>query len=167
MKDYATTLKVAALVVLLSSCPFMGRTFPAPNSITRFQSRNQKEEIVFKQGSAGSGKTKDGSRFSFTEWESSDGVWLTFRTEKRGSLPRARAALLAALRGKSVLERRPKLDRRGQNVGERVVAKYYWKEGKKYQNIIVWTEGSDVNYLESSSLQHILAFEKSLVDENH
>jgi hypothetical protein len=71
--------------------------------MTRLHSKDQKEEIVFKQGSGGSGKTKDGSRFSFTEWESSDGVWLELRVEQRGSPLRAKAALAAALRGKSVL----------------------------------------------------------------
>lgn len=161
----ATLLKVAGLIVLLGSDSLVGGTFSEPNGMARLQSKDQKEEIVFKQRSGGSGKTKDGSRFSFTEWESPDGVWLDLRVEQRGSPPRARAALVAALRGKSVLERAPKLDGRGRNVGERVVAKYYWKEGKKYQSIIAWTDGSDVNYLESSSLKHILAFEKSLVNE--
>ncbi len=162
MRHCATILKVTGLVLVVSSFPFKGRSFTAPISMIAFQSESQKEGIVFKQGSAGSGKTKDGSRFSFTEWESSDGVWLDFRVEQRGSPTRARVALIGKLRGKSVLERAPKLDDQGQKVGERVVAKYYWKEGKKYQSIIVWTAGADVNYLESSSLEHLLAFEKSL-----
>jgi len=125
---------------------------------------SQEEEIVFKLGQAGSGKTKDGYRFSFTDWDGS-GVWLTFWTEKRGSPGRARIGLRAILRGKELLEQGTKVNSRGQKVGERVVLKFHSKEVNREQNMIAWTNGPDFQYLQSSSLKTIVAFERQMMKQ--
>lgn len=116
----------------------------------------QEAEMIFTSMGAGSGKTEDGSDFSFAWMKSSDGVLVSTRTERRRSSSRANAVLKRTLRGAEILKRGPKIDSGGKRVGERVVARF----ASKGRNVVVWTDGCDFHYLESESLRHILAFEK-------
>lgn len=157
--------------LLLSSSFLIGKPHNTRNSAIMSASgavgsmlSSQEEEIVFKLGQAGSGKTKDGYRFSFTDWEGS-GVWLSLLIEERRSPVRARMALRAILRGKELLEQGTKVNNRGQKVGERVVLKFHSKEVNREQNMIAWTNGADFHYLQSSSLKTILAFERQLMKQ--
>ena len=151
--------------LLLSSSFLMGKPHNTRNNAVVSGSGtvgSQELEIVFKLGQAGSGKTKDGYRFSFTDWEGS-GVWLSLWIEERRSPARARMALRAILRGKELLEQGTRVNNRGQNVGERVVLKFHSKETNGERNMIAWTNGPDFHYLESSSLKTILAFERQMI----
>ena len=160
-RDYMVVTLITAL--LLSSSFLMGELHNTRNNAISGSPAvgSQEPEIVFKLGQAGSGRTKDGYRFSFTDWEGS-GVWLSLWTEQRGSPARARMALRAIMRGKELLEQGTKVNNRGKKVGERVVLKFHSKEVNREQNMIAWTDGPDFHYLESSSLKTILAFETQM-----
>lgn len=119
----------------------------------------QETEMTFKSMGAGSGKTEDGSEFSFAWMKSADGVVVSTRTERRKSAARAGAVLKKTLRGAEIIERSPKVNNRGRQIGQRVTARLS-QEPNKIRYVMVWTEGPDFHYLESVSLPHLLAFEK-------
>jgi hypothetical protein len=122
----------------------------------RAQVDRQESNITFTSMGAGSGKTEDGSDYSFSSMKSSDGVWVSTRTERRKSASRANAVMKRTLRGAEIRGRGPKINSSGKRVGERVVAYF----PSKRRNAVLWTDGSDFHYLESESLSHILAYEK-------
>jgi hypothetical protein len=167
-RDYVSVKVLTA--VLLSSSLLIAKPHKTRSSAiirgsgaVRHMLSSQQPEIVFKPGQAGSGKTQDGSPFSFTDWEGS-GVGLSLWTEERGSPARARMALRAISRGKELLEQGTKVNNRGQKIGERVVLKFHFKETNGEQIMIAWTNGSKFQYLQSSALKTILAFEEQMIN---
>ena len=120
----------------------------------------QDGEMTFKDLLSGRGRTEDGSPFSFLESEASDGVKISARTEKRRSTSRAAAVLRKAMRGAKIVARGPRTNNLGQRIGERVIAWFTSKGQDKSRYVLLWTDGSDFHYLESSSLPHLFAFEK-------
>lgn len=65
-------------------------------------------------------------------------------------------------RAASVVERGPKRDREGRRIGERAVLMLGASTPGQAQMAVVWTEGSALYLLQSSSLRHVLAFEKQV-----
>lgn len=124
-----------------------------------FQS-SQGTEMTFTGLESGSGKTEDGSEFSYWLAESSDGVTISRRTEKRRSVARAQAVLNREIKGAEIVERGRKTNAQGERVGERIVGCFPAKEQRKPKCVIVWTDGSDFHILEADSLPHLRAFEK-------
>lgn len=132
----------------------------ALSSMTPNLQSAQGTEMTFTSLDTGSGKTEDGSDFSYWLAESSDGVTISARTEKRRSVTRAQRVLSKEIKGAEIIERGRKTNNQGQPVGERVVGCFPAKDGKKSKCLILWTDGSDFHRLEAASLPHLLAFEK-------
>lgn len=132
----------------------------ALNSMTLNLQSAQATEMTFTSLQAGSGRTEDGSQFSFWLAESADGVAIAARTEKRRSATRALGVLNKLIKGVNVVERGPKKNNQGERVGERVAGCFPAKDKAKSKCVILWTEGSELHVLEARSLPHLLAFEK-------
>jgi hypothetical protein len=132
----------------------------ALNSMTLNLQSTQETEMTFTSVQAGSGRTEDGSEFSYWLAESADGVAISARTEKRRSATRAHQVLNKQIKGADVVERGRKTNNQGRRVGERVVGCFPAKDQKKGKCVILWTDGSDFHILESASLPHLRAFEK-------
>ena len=119
------------------------------------------EAFEFKDIQGGRGKTEDGIPFSYHLYKSCDGVGVSTTVENRSSVFSALKALQRKVKTASkIIERGPKLDDKGQRTGERVVAMFASNGSEKERAAVLWTEGSDFHYLESSSLRHLIAFEK-------
>lgn len=116
--------------------------------------------MTFTSLQTGSGRTEDGSRFSFWLAKSSDGVAISARTEQRRSVARARGELNKQIKGAEIVARGRKTNNQGERVGERVAGCFPAKDQAKGKCVILWTEGSEFHILESASLPHLLAFEK-------
>lgn len=59
-----------------------------------------------------------------------------------------------------VLERTPKYDRGGRTVGERAVAVFPGKESGGQYFGALWTDGNTLHSIHSTSLSHVLQFER-------
>jgi len=116
--------------------------------------------MTFTSLQTGSGRTEDGSQFSFWLAKSSDGVAISARTERRRSVARARGELNKQIKGAEVVVRGRKTNNQGERVGERVAGCFPAKDQEKGRCVILWTDGSEFHILESASLPHLLAFEK-------
>lgn len=156
------------IVVLLMGCNGGGASAPNPNqqsspaeSIGSSQQAASREPVEFEDVQGGRGKTEDGIPFSYHLYKSSDGVGVTTTVEDCGSTFRANRALQRkSKRAVKIIERRPKLDDKGKRVGERVVAMFAPDSSEKENAAVLWTEGSQFHYIESSSLRHALRFEE-------
>lgn len=130
-----------------------------PAAITRMQASSR--EIVFKSLSAGSGKRRDGTPFSFALYESSDHIGVSATTEKYRSSVAAKRELRRKLdHATKLIESGPKLNEDGRRVGERVVAMFAPEGTAMAQATVLWTDGPDFHYIQSPSLPHALKFEK-------
>lgn len=115
----------------------------------------------YEDGVSGRAETTDGIVFSFHSYKSSDGVPISTRVERHGSHARAKRELLEHIRAAiKVLDREPKLDDNGKYVGDRAVLSSKQKESGKLQTTVLWTDDSQLYFIESPSLQHALEFEK-------
>ena len=104
--------------------------------------RSAKDRSGFKRGSA-------------QMYLASDGVWISVTLCDYGLAAQAGGELRRRLRGAlRIVERRPNLDENGRKVGERVVALY-----KAHASVLA-TNKRLLTYIESSSLHHVLEFEK-------
>jgi hypothetical protein len=128
--------------------------------ISLYSQSTQEKEMTFTSLQTGSGRTEDGSRFSFWLAESSDGVAISARTEQRRSVARALGVLNKHIKGAEIVARGRKTNNQGERVGERVAGCFPAKDQVKGKCVILWTEGSEFHILESASLPHLLAFEK-------
>lgn len=125
------------------------------------QQASVEKDKEFKNILSGRGKTKDGATHSFHIYKSPDGVAISTRLERRGSSTRAEKELLRNIEAAvEVLEREPKLDEGGRQVGTRAVLTTKQRGSTKLQATVLWTDGSQLYFIESPSLQHALEFEK-------
>jgi hypothetical protein len=60
-----------------------------------------------------------------------------------------------------IIERTPKLDKEGRKVGERVVAIFFSQEHNEQYAAVFWTDKTILRSVYSSSLMHVLDFEKN------
>lgn len=124
-----------------------------------------KDQFQFKDENGGKGITKDGNVFSFHTYSSNDGVKLLTYIETLASVELAKRALDEKLKeASSVVSRGPKLEKSGKRIGERVVLTIERKtQGEaESQSFVCWTTGSSLHWIQSKSLKHALAFEKTL-----
>lgn len=120
-----------------------------------------KQDIEFKNLEGVKGEVENGVPFSSQLYEASDGVILSVTRENWGSPLRANKALRRKLeKAVNIIERAPKFDEKEHQVGERVVAIFTPGSPDKNQASVIWTYGSQFYYIESSSISHILEFEK-------
>lgn len=121
------------------------------------------QEITFKAGMDFDGRMEDGSRVSHLVYESFDGVKVTKSIIYFNSPKRARKELQSDLqKATQIIERDPKLNTNREQVGERVVLFVYGSSHEREPRAaVLWTNESEFHSIESSSLQHALALEKS------
>lgn len=125
------------------------------------QQASVEKDKEFKNILSGRGKTKDGAAYSFHIYKSTDDVAISTRLERRGSPRRAEKELLRNIEtAVEVLKRDPKLDEGGRQVGTRAVLTTKKEGSTKPQATVLWTDGSQLYFIESPSLQHALEFEK-------
>lgn len=116
--------------------------------------------FTFKSGA--NGKTSDGADFSAVTYESSDGIIVTAITETYASGRQAERALQKKLRRATrTLSRGPKIASTGKRVGTRIVARFPPSDQYLPSATILWTDGSELHYVGSSSLKHVQELEKT------
>ena len=131
-----------------------------------------RQRIGFKAGAIGCGVTKGGGPYSSTAYVSSDGVRLNSTWGVYGSPEKADEVLRGALKDAiRIVERKPELGDRGQQVGERVVAiiadEREEADRRQGRAAILMTRGSEFSSLDSPSLPHALAFEEARASARH
>lgn len=120
------------------------------------------EGTQFKDELGGSGIMTNGRRFSFHLYKSFDGIAVSTRVEHYRSTARARRELKRKVnKAQRVVERGYKIDKNGVRVGSRVAAIFAARTGVEAQATVFWTSGSDLHYIESTSLACVLSFEKT------
>ena len=108
------------------------------------------------------GKVLDGGgRFVEERFTSSYFIKLWFSSAGYASPEKADQVFRDTLKGAvRVIERTPKLDCHGHMVGERAVVILMDREHRQEYATVFWTEGGILRSVESSSLTHVLEFEK-------
>jgi hypothetical protein len=108
------------------------------------------------------GKTKDGESVSDLVYESSDGVNVTRTIIFFKSAARARANLQSEVKqAVQIIEQSPLLDTNGNKTGERAVLLYAPQPPFEARAAVAWTDKSEFYSITSTSLQHVLEFEKT------
>lgn len=156
---------IAALLIIWSGCGIKrtspSQDMPKPQTSPSSQQPSAEQAKEFQDVLSGKAETADGTPYSFHLYKSSDGVSVSTRFERRGSPVRAKKELLKNIRSAvEVLERGPKLDESGRQVGERAVLTTKQNGSAKRQTTVLWTDGSELYFIESPSLQYALEFEK-------
>ncbi|HZE71869.1 MAG TPA: hypothetical protein VE135_20360 [Pyrinomonadaceae bacterium] len=132
----------------------------SPDNYVYDQSLQDGSNINFRPSQAASGTLPDGTRFSVQNYESSDGVDISIRIDTCSSRAVAKKKLLKFVKNARVIKREPKLDQNGAVVGERFVVRFPAKGKYKSQAGILWVNKAEIYYIQSSSLQHAIVFEK-------
>ena len=101
-------------------------------------------------------------RACFGTVTSSDGMSFSWTRISYNSSARARRELQRRLnRAVEIVKREPVFGEAGRQVGEQVVATFVPYRGASVVSAeLIWTDGSTFGYVESSSLQNILKYEK-------
>lgn len=143
----------------------LSKTFEASQNKQENDQPQVTDRLEFKDEAGGKATTTDGNAFSFHSYTSNDGVKLLASIEMFKSARLAKRALDERLKeATSVSSSGPKLGKNGQRIGERVVLTVQKKtqgEGES-QSFVCWTIGSSLHCIQSKSLKHALAFEKTL-----
>jgi len=121
------------------------------------------QELRFRRIAIFDGKTKEGARFATFVYKSSDCLSIVttttfFESSSRASKEVRRETEKAPV----VVERGPKLDEKGQRVGERVVMELRANDQNKESVQIIWNSGSDFSSIAGPSMRHVVELEKSL-----
>jgi len=156
---------IVALSVILGGCNVTKtpstQDISQPQATTTHQQPSAAQDTMYENIMSGKAETADGAPFSFQAYKSPDGVPISTRLERRDSPARAEKELLRNIESAvEVLERGPKLDEGGRQIGKRVVLTTNQEGLTKLQTTVLWTDGSQLHFIESPSLQHALEFEK-------
>ena len=159
----STTILIVLAGISSAALGIRPASSPATKEAMVLKQEGEKQESAsrFNEVSSKKGSTKDGAPFSSQLYQSSDGIELTVTRENRDSAGRANKELQKKLKGSlRIIGRAPKLDEKGERVGERVVAIFAFDDSQKEQASVLWTNGQQFYYIESLSLKHALEFEK-------
>lgn len=151
---------VAELLVTSSFMPLSPRALNS-QSTTIPEMQEPGIETEFRSLSAGRGRKKDGTPFSFALYQSADRTGVSVTTEKYRTENAAKRALRKEMRhAVKVVDKATKLSQGGKRIGERAVVMFAAQGTSMAQATVLWTDGSDFHYIKSSSLQRALEFEK-------
>ncbi len=155
----------AALFVLLLGCSITKTSPIQSNSqqqITTTEQQSSNEKKIEYQGVMSvSGETAEGTRFFSNSYKSSIGTMFSTRIERHNSIASAKKELLRNTKAAvKILKREPKLSEDGRQVGERALLTAKQQELDILQTVVIWTDNSQVYFIESTSLQQTLEFEK-------
>lgn len=120
------------------------------------------QNVTFTASEPRDGRTEAGFGYSEKQFRSSDCETLIARTEYFPSSARAQEELLKKLKeSTNIIERGPKLDARGQQVGERAVAMFKAELPSEYieDTVVVWTANSELHSIRGL-FTHVLELEK-------
>lgn len=164
---YLTLPLLATSAVILMSARNLKPAYESPRGLEGRQSATSPEtgnQFHFKDDSGGSGIAKNGNHFSFHDYTSGDGVKVLTYIELCPSAKLAKRALDQKIKeASSITARGPKLGKSGEPIGERVVLAVENYQGEREsESFICWTTGSRFHWIQSKSLRHALAFEKTL-----
>lgn len=110
---------------------------------------------------SGRAEAADGTPFSFHLYESSEGLSVSIRFETHSSPASTESGFARSIdEAVEVIQRGPKFDDQGQQVGERVLLKTKREDSDKTQYTIVGKEDTHLYFIESDILQAALDFEK-------
>lgn len=146
------------------------RIAPAPEKkeemVLKQEVIKQSDVLEFNEVSNKKGNTREGVPFSARLFQSSDGIDVSVWRENHNSAPRANKELRRKLkRAATIIERGPKLGQKGQRIGERVIVTFAPAGSQKEHSSVLWTNGSQLYYVESPSLKHALEVEKKFYSE--
>ena len=134
---------------------------PPPEIRMNISQDHIKQGLEFEEVLSESGVTKDGNRYCYQLYRSSDSIGVSVTSENHNSPAEANKALQKELeQAVKIIEREPKLDEQGQSVGERVVASLPSNDPDKPQAFVLWSDGSSFYQISSFSLRHVLELEK-------
>lgn len=128
-----------------------------------FMSSDNSQDLKFTAGIIFDGEREDGGRFSVQVFDSSDGMRLTLRRDFFKSPAQANEKLQGDVKkAVEITERGPKVDESGKQIGERAVMIFVPnpKNENERHATVSWTENSTYYSIQSSSLRHVLEFEK-------
>jgi hypothetical protein len=136
-----------------------------PEAATASQQSYNEQNIGFKSVLNVSAKNSDSTPLFINSYKSSDEVAVSVRIEIRRTSTDANKSLLKNIKqAVEVIERNPKFNDDGKQIGERALLSIKYENANDLQNAIIWTNGSKVYLIESHSLQHLLEFEKWFLD---
>jgi hypothetical protein len=116
--------------------------------------------IVFKLTALGIGSKGSGPSYGYVSLF--DGVKLGTSSKKFASPDRAIEGLDKELNcAIKILERGPKFDSQGKKIGERVVAIIGSPISREPGAVVMWTDRSVLCRIQSTSLHHVLRFERT------
>ena len=118
--------------------------------------------IHFELEGMGVGRVTDGGGgFSTNSYTSSSSARLVFSHLRYASNEKANEVFNDEVRKAiRVVEITPKHNAKGELVGQRVVATFLDRETKQSYSSISWTDGRFIHAIESTSLLHVIEFEK-------
>jgi hypothetical protein len=120
------------------------------------------KKVSFTPSETRDGRTEAGFGYSEKQFRSSDCETVISRTEYFPSPARAQEELVKKLEGSTnIIERAPKLDATGQQVGERVVAMFRADSSSEYieETVVMWTFNSELHSLRGL-FTHVLELER-------
>lgn len=123
-----------------------------------------KNRAQFRSAGGGSGISDDGNRFSFHWFTSNDGTTVTRYIETYPDAQLARRAFDEKIHEAfAIIARGTKRDKNGKYTGERAVLRMGKAQGEKQSMYFIYrTLGAELQWIQSSSLDRALEFEKSL-----
>lgn len=152
-------LIVGFLIVLIS--PVLLRKPASSHRMVShaFPQGSVSQDISFEPGGAVDGITDEGCEFSSTGWRSSDGLTVFLKIYYCKSSANAEGVLNKLIKDATKVFEKKTLISKGRKTGERIVASFS-KDLIKRPEMILWTEGSEIYMVESTSFAHALLLEK-------
>jgi hypothetical protein len=161
---WAYVLMIVVLALVATAALFwparLGEPTIPPCRDVRQEEPAEAEDIFFRfEVHVSAFNAKSGGRAYISTYKSEDGVILEQRLEEYRSPAVAYEELHRMIRKATrVVERLPRLNDVGQQVGERAVLFVPDRKSRSEVAVVVWSEGDDLWVLESSSLRHVQAF---------
>jgi hypothetical protein len=138
-----------------------GQALELQQKKTTSDANSDRASLDFKEVMVGEQMTQDGTKRPFHTWKASDGVSVTSFTQEFRSHAQANHSFSKRLKQASqVIEKKPKVDKAGHQVGQRAVVTFSYPGKKEQFSGIIWTEGSIFHDVESVSPDHAILFEK-------
>ena len=163
MKSGATVFCLVCLSIVLEMNP--AQSASATGFIQPFYRNFGQDQLPsrreYRSIEAARGVTKDGIQASFQTYESSDGIRVFIRIEHFRSTDDMETQFETQTRSfAEIIERSGIKDVKGNTKEERIVGKHFPDEQGIVTYSIMWNEHIKIRYIESTSLDHILDFEK-------
>lgn len=159
-------LGVVAVVI------FIFLFFPAlnPSKVVTPQERTQQEQgvppdVQFREESSGRESKKGAITASFSNYRSSDGVFLRRRIEEFESDEQAAREVRGLHTQGEIIAESKRPENKSRHITDRTVLRWIHPERTDTKLAIFWREGRSVYVLESSSLPHLEAFEQQVYGE--